>query len=457
MTTKSDSTKIAVPERATRQNLATRQAVLMAVYFLMIISPLLVLLFTPHAPGRAFFRDFSVSLAYVGMAMMGFQLVPIARIPFMANSFPLDSLYTMHKRLSVISFLLVLSHPLILFAFNPKTLVLLNVFDTPLKTAAGVFGLLGLFLVVFSSVLRKEIRFNYDAWKVFHFIVSIGMIAFSFVHIYGINYYTSYPAMKILWAFLGVVWAFMVIYLHVLTPIRLAKTPFEVAEIRPECSQSYTLSLKPVGHPGMDFRAGQVAWITIRRSPFAFRKHPFSITSSAERKDRLEFTIKELGDLTSTIKDLKPGDRVYVDGPYGILDIDDPTIPGFVLVAGGIGSAPVMSILRTMADRRDRRPVVFFYGSPKEDCIIFGEELEELKKRLNLELVHVLEHPDMDCWNGECGYVTMDVLKRHLPENYKDFTYFMCGPIPMLDSVERSLAKLGVSDKKIHSEHFDMV
>jgi ferredoxin-NADP reductase len=71
-------------------------------------------------------------------------------------------------------------------------------------------------------------------------------------------------------------------------------------------------------------------------------------------------------------------------------------------------------------------------------------------------VVHVLERPPAG-WQGETGYVTAEVLARHLPGGYRRFQYFVCGPAPMMDAVEHALVELGVPDERIHTERFDMV
>ena len=127
-----------------------------------------------------------------------------------------------------------------------------------------------------------------------------------------------------------------------------------------------------------------------------------------------------------------------------------------VLIAGGVGITPMMSMIRTLADRADRRPVVLLYGSKDWDSITFREELEAMKSRLNLTLVHVLSQPPAD-WTGERGYVDAEVLRRHLPPPYDSHEYFICGPDVMMDSIENALEELGVPMSKYHSERYSFV
>jgi predicted ferric reductase len=145
-----------------------------------------------------------------------------------------------------------------------------------------------------------------------------------------------------------------------------------------------------------------------------------------------------------------------VDGPYGAFSVDlHPKAAGFVFVAGGVGVAPMMSMLRTLADRGDRRPLVLFYGSARWNDTIFREELADLRTRLDLRVVHALEEPSGDPAH-ETGYLTEELLRRHLPETARDWPCFLCGPKAMTDSVLPSLRRLGFPLRHLHTELFEM-
>jgi 3-phenylpropionate/trans-cinnamate dioxygenase ferredoxin reductase subunit len=212
----------------------------------------------------------------------------------------------------------------------------------------------------------------------------------------------------------------------------------------------------PVGHSGLTFSPGQFAWLTLRASPFRAKEHPFSIASSAADNRSLEFTIKELGDFTRTIKDVKVGDVAYVDGPHGVFTCAHYRhASSLVFIAGGIGIAPIMSMLRTLADRRDSRPLRLIYGNRRWDGVVFREEIERLESRLNLTVIHVLQEPPTD-WLGLTGVLSEDVVRAALPASIKGVIFFVCGPKPMSVSVQRTLHKLDVPLHRVHCELFDM-
>jgi ferredoxin-NADP reductase len=116
----------------------------------------------------------------------------------------------------------------------------------------------------------------------------------------------------------------------------------------------------------------------------------------------------------------------------------------------------LLSICATMALRGDGRPVILFYGASQESRMAFQKELGELAGRMNLRVVPVLEEAP-EGWEGERGYLTVDVLRRHLPLQYRRLQYFVCGPEAMMDAVEPMLVELGVPVERIHTERFVMV
>jgi predicted ferric reductase len=167
-------------------------------------------------------------------------------------------------------------------------------------------------------------------------------------------------------------------------------------------------------------------------------------------------SIKELGDFTRTISSIAPGTRAYIDGPHGVFSPDRYQGPGFVFIAGGVGIAPLMSILRTFATRGDHRPCYLFFGMKHIDQAAFREEIDSLAARLRLTVIYAVSDPPAD-WTGERGYVDVDMLRRYLPTNYQALQYFICGPNVMQDAMEDALDDLRVPGERVHTERFNFV
>jgi predicted ferric reductase len=272
----------------------------------------------------------------------------------------------------------------------------------------------------------------------------------------GIGYYLAIPWKRGLWIGITASIIATILYVRVIKPGRLRRQPYRVTDVRPERGGSWTVAVEPHGHEGFTYQPGQFAWLTIGRSPWAMKEHPFSFSSTPTRRGRLEFTIKELGDFTRTIKNVPVGQTAYVDGPYGAFTIDRHSAAGYVFIAGGIGIAPIFSMLRALADRRHQGPLWLVYGNQKWERAPFREALDELRSALDLRIIHIVQEPP-EGWTGEVGLPNKALLERHLPVARKDIVYFVCGPTPMLDVIERSLYALGVPLRRVHSELFDLV
>ena len=151
------------------------------------------------------------------------------------------------------------------------------------------------------------------------------------------------------------------------------------------------------------------------------------------------------------------GTRVYVDGPHGVFSMDQRQAPGYVFIAGGVGVTPLYSMLLTMREREDVRPVTLFYASDTWDDVVFREELAELSATMpNLRVVHVLDRPPPG-WTGDSGLITPDLLRRHLPRQFHRYEYLICGSPRMIDAMEDALVTVGVPFRQVSTERFDMV
>ena len=426
-------------------------------YLALVLTPLFVLLIGQVPPGSGFWWDFSMALGFSGMAIMGILFLLTARFRRASTPFGIDIIYYFHRYLAVMAFVLIFLHYLIIRINNVEALGAINPLQAPGYMTAGRVSLMLFALLIITSLWRKPLRIHYDEWRMLHIGLAVAAFLLALGHIEGVGYYIDAPAKRWLWTGYTLFWVLLIVYVRLLKPWQMHNRPYRVAELRQERGNSWTLALEPDGHEGMHFKPGQFAWLTLRESPWHVKEHPFSFSSSAIRQDRLEFTIKELGDFTRTIKDTQVGEIAYLDGPYGVFSVDQHTdAPGFIFIAGGVGAAPVMSMLRTLADRHDTRPLWFIYGNKHWENVIFREELNALKKRLDLRLVHVLKEPPTD-WKDETGFITPELLQKILPSDAQKYEYFLCGPKPMSDAVQQGLHALRVPLGQVHFELFDMV
>ncbi len=427
-----------------------------SVYLGLILMPLVVLLLGPMPAGNGFWWDFSSALGFAGTSMMGVMFFLTARFKRASFPFGIDLVYYFHRQIALVGGLFVITHPIIMIVQNPGLLQDLAPRTISGYMLAGVGSLTALLTIIATSLFRKQLKIHYDAWRIWHALLAVAAFVLAIIHIDGVSVYIATPIKKILWTVIMASWVLLLFYVRIVKPFNITRVPYRVEKIMQERGNAWTLVLQPEGHMGMQFLPGQFSWLTLWSSPFALKEHPFSIASSAENPEKIAFTIKELGDFTRRIKNVMPGQKAYLDGPYGSFSIDLHEAAGYYFIAGGIGIAPIMCMLRTLADRGDTRPLTLVYAYNTLERLTFYEEIEALKKKLQLTVTYVLMSPP-EKWTGEKGFITGEILQAHLPEEIEDTQYFVCGPVPMIHLVEKNLHRLGVPLPHIHSELFDLV
>ncbi|WP_413731617.1 ferric reductase-like transmembrane domain-containing protein [Sodalis sp. RH20] len=433
---------------------ALRNSLWLLVYLFFISAPLFVLLLGSLPPARDFWTELSMALGYSGLAIMGLQFGLTARFRWVTKPWGEDVIYHFHRRISLIALGLVLAHPLILFIIRPELLALLNFFAAPWRARLAAISTYSLIALIVMTLWRVKLRLSYEVWHLTHIILAVAAVAAGLLHMAAWGFYLNDPVKKALWCGLMLFWLALLLYVRLVKPLFMLRRPYRVTQVKAERGATTTLVMMPEGHKGFGFTPGQFGWLTLWKGPFNITGHPFSFSSSAEAEGgRVEMSIRNLGDFTAKIARVTAGQRVYLDGPYGAFTIGNPA-DMHVLIAGGVGITPMMSMLRTLADRGDKRPVVLIYGSKDWESITFREELDALRARLDLTLVHVLSHPH-EGWTGETGFINAALFRRHLPPPYNLHEYFICGPNVMMDAIEHALSEMDVPMAKYHTERYN--
>lgn len=427
-----------------------------ALYLGLALAPLVLVLVGETPGGRDFWTELSIAFGFVGLAILALQFAISARSNGVDAPYGLDVVLQFHRQMSFVGLALVLAHPVVLLVVGTAPWRILDVRDTTWAARLGLLSVLALVSLIVASVWRVQLRLRYEVWRAGHDVLAVVVVVAALLHVELVGNYVGGWWRRILWAALSLSVVGLLGWVRIVKPLLLLRRPWAVESVVPRAGDVWSVQLRPVGHEGMRFDAGQFAWLTIGRSPLRITEHPFSMSSSAERTDLVEFTVKASGDFTSTVGELEPGTRAYLDGPYGVFTFRRNEAPGFLFVAGGIGITPILSMLRTLADVGDRRRLTLLYANPTWDGISFREELDELSGRLELDVVHVLEDPP-DGWEGPSGFVTAELIEAHLPERADRVGCFVCGPPPMAAAVEAALEAVGVPVEDIHNERFDFI
>ena len=425
-------------------------------YLALILAPLGVAVMGQPPPGRGFWVEFGVGLGFVGLAMLGLQFLLTGRFRRIAAAFGTDSLLHFHRQAGLVAYWFILGHALVLLLADADNLAFLDPRVNAPRALALILVLLLVTLLVVLTLKRKRSGLSYEWWRLSHGIIAVLVVLIGLGHILMVGHYVQPLWKQATWVGLTVAAMALLVHVRVIKPLRLRRTPYELVDVRPEASRTWTIKLRPVGHAGVRFQAGQFAWLSFGNSPFSLQQHPFSFASSAARPETPAFTIKELGDFTGQVGQLQPGSRVFLEGPYGAFTLKEGVGDEVLFIAGGIGITPVMSILRTLHDRGDRRKLTLIHGAARLQGLAFFEEVKQMKSVLDLRVIHVLEQPPAT-WDGERGLVTSELLERVRPTEPGQAQYFVCGPDPMMDVVEHTLRRWGVPLRLIHVERFRIV
>ena len=196
----------------------------------------------------------------------------------------------------------------------------------------------------------------------------------------------------------------------------------------------------------LDYIPGQFVMMSIPGEGEA----PFCISSTPSRPGMLEFCIRNMGTLTSTLFSIKENQTVGIRGPYGNgFPIDKMEGKDILIVAGGMGSAPLRSLLLYVLDNRDRfGRLIYLHGAKNEGEMLFKEEFIQLKQREDVEMLMSVDKDEAGTWPYKVGLVT--TLFKDLGKIDPNNTYAaVCGPPIMYKFVMQELVKLGIPKHQI--------
>ncbi len=176
---------------------------------------------------------------------------------------------------------------------------------------------------------------------------------------------------------------------------------------------------------------------------------PISFCSSPTQTKSFELCVAAVGNLSEAMHDLRPGDFLGVRGPYGHgFPIEEMRDRDILCVAGGIGLAPLRSLIKYVADRRPEfERMVLVYGARMPDEQLFKDDLDVWDAREDFETLYTVDEPD-DQWTGRTGVVT-EPLREEVQINPERTTAVVVGPPVMYRFVAAELLEKGMSEENI--------
>jgi predicted ferric reductase len=305
----------------------------------------------------------------------------------------------------------------------------------------------GLFVAVaISSVRAARRRLSYETWYGIHLYAYLA-IALGFLHqlFVGADFATDRIAAAY-WIGLYVVTVALILAFRVGLPIRMSlRHQLRVTNVVTEGPNVVSIYISGRDLDRLAVRSGQYfVWRFLTRDGW-WRGHPFSI-SSAPNGRWLRITVKGLGDWSRQLQAMPIGTRVFIEGPYGVLTGARRTRPKVLLIAGGIGIAPLRALLEALPAKPG--DLTLLYRVRDERDIVYRAELETLARSRGARVQYLLGRRDTtrDPLDG----ASLQRLVPDLPEH----DVYLCGPMPMMQSVEGTLRDLGLPRRQIHVERF---
>ncbi|WP_214370057.1 ferric reductase-like transmembrane domain-containing protein [Pseudonocardia sp. H11422] len=427
-----------------------------------LLAPLLLV--TGAGGSSGMIMELALVLGLVPTSAIAVVVVIASRVRSLTTTFGIERLMRLHRWLGLLALVLVLVHLAMVLVADPRNVALLDLTSAPGRARAGTVAALAMVVLVALAVLRRRMTMRYEVWRALHVLLAATVVVGGALHVFLLDHLVRNPLMRAVFVVMLLGVLAVVVNRWVVRPLLASRDEFRIEEIRRESEVVSTLVLVPARRrlhgrrDRMTFAPGQFAWLRLRRSVLVAEEHPFSIASGTSPEGRVEFTIRHVGDYTRLLSNLRPGRTVYLDGPHGTFTVDHVQATGLVLIAGGVGITPMMSMLRTLADRGDRRPhrLVVCARTPAE--LLFSDEIDELTGRLNLVVVQTVTQPP-DGWTGPTGRVDRQLLEAVLPGPFRrnQLDYFLCGSPGLVGGAVAALDELAVPAQRVHTEQFDMV
>ncbi|MFF9626021.1 ferric reductase-like transmembrane domain-containing protein [Streptomyces griseosporeus] len=375
----------------------------------------------------------------------------MARVPLLERRIGSDRVARWHAMAGRYTVCLLLAHIVLILAgyaaqdrrslWHETVTVVLD-YPEMLKATAGTVILLAVGVTSARAVRRRT---SHEFWYYVH-LLTYAAVFLAFGHQVALgNEFSGDAAATGAWyaLYLGV--AALVLWFRVLVPVRLnVRHRLRVESVQPEAPGVWSvvvhgrrLARLPV-EPGQFFRWRFLGAGLSRTST------PYSL-SAPPRGDRMRITVKALGGHSAAVALLRPGTRVWAEGPYGALTAGRRTAPKALLVAGGVGVTPLRALVETLPGE-----VTLLYRARTAGDLALGAELEAIARRRGARVRYALNGP-----GGERPDLSARALLAAFPD-LAGHDVYLCGPHGFARDVYRELRAAGVPDRRIHHESFEL-
>ena len=387
--------------------------------------------------------------ALLGISLFAINLILSARISWMQPFFwGLNKIYSLHHKIGTYALVLLLIHPLVLaikyLTFSWQSLWYFVLPD--LNNLPKTYGMIALVSMFGLLAFTYWIKLRYESWRWTHKFLGPVFLLGSLHGFLIPSDIARFLPLKIYFFVLAALALAAHLYHSWLFRWLGQKFKYEVVEIVPYPPNIHEIILKPLTRK-IEYTAGQFVFVNFLGKIIKNEIHPFSISSSPKDKN-LRIAIKNLGDFTARINKLEKGELALIEGPYGVFNKERGNYKEQIWIAGGVGITPFLGMARDLQANDDYNITLIYAVSYKEEAV-FMPELNEIAADNNNFKVFL--HA-----SDQAGYMTVKKLKEMKIDLNKK-SIFLCGPPPMMKSIGKQLAEVGVKKADIHSEEFELI
>ncbi|MFD4511664.1 ferric reductase-like transmembrane domain-containing protein [Streptomyces sp. NPDC058457] len=384
-----------------------------------------------------------------GALVMAFQLVLVARLPWLDRRIGMDRLTSWHRWTGFALLWTLLAHAVFIsfgYADGAGVGPVSELVDLA-ETTEGVLRAtvaLGIIVVVGAVSARyARRRLAYETWHFVHLYTYVAVVlAFSHQVAVGTTFTSSSAAKTYWYAVWGVALGAVALGRLVLPLWRNYRHQFRVSAVVPESDNVVSVHVTGRELDKLPAQAGQFfLWRFLTRDRW-WQANPFSLSAAPDGRT-LRLTAKAAGDGSAALRHLRVGTRVFAEGPYGAFTTLHRRKTESLLIAGGVGVTPVRALLEDL----EGHAIVIYRVGTDRDAVLY-DELRDLAVAKGAEL-HLVTGPPVP------DRLAPRELIRLVPD-IADRDVFLCGPPPMMNAVLRTLGDLGVPKPQIHFERFSL-
>jgi len=410
----------------------------------------------------SWFNAFNRLTALVGTSLLLIHMILVARVPWLEKILGLDKLTHAHKKLGKPLLYLLIVHTitaLISYSISDGVgvlITLLNLIGGYADLLLAFIGLLLMILVVVSSIRAARRKLSYEAWYLIHLLSYISIFV-AIPHQFSLG--TELLAEPLLATYFIALYVFVglnIVWFRFLFPVvQSLALSLRVESVRLEANRTTSIVIGGKRVESLGAEAGQFFMLRVLAAKQWWRPHPFSV--SASPSNTIRFTVGNRGDDTSLLQEIRPGTRVVLEGPFGVFSESKRTKQHVLLLAAGIGVAPIRALAESLASDPGDVTVVYRVTDRSDASLL--DEVERICRERNHAL-HVLDGPRP---NGP-GFLPKQQAGEQIAPEYArllalapfaaESDIYICGPSAWSNAAVQALKKLNVPKASIHVEEF---